>query len=329
MRSPRSLRADAPFRAPLTGWSLLLAIALCVPEAQAQRPVQVYDPFYRQESARRAFFDRLALTGEVTYGSASEAPAAGLSSASLPLGLAVRLDYQLTRHIDLSTIIDATAGRLGRTLSLSWVVLKYYDCSESQDCLAVRVAADPTTDGRVGFPQLDLALISTSYLTPYLSNDFALGVRRVRMGYEQWRPRDSMDLDASPVQPSQFDILYTRALGAELHVMMNTNVVLGPAGSTIYASILAHAGQYELIESNIREQEARQAASPLEATVTGEETATTNYRGGVVWGRAGFSISRPGYLLTPFIGLPLHQWIPGEDGWQTARSRFGLRLMLR
>ncbi|HEX7069279.1 MAG TPA: hypothetical protein VF190_00670, partial [Rhodothermales bacterium] len=52
----------------MSAWtSLACLVALAALPASAQAPFRVYDPFYRGESARRAFFDGYALTTEIAY----------------------------------------------------------------------------------------------------------------------------------------------------------------------------------------------------------------------------------------------------------------------
>ena len=83
-----------------------------------------------------------------------------------PFGLSFRLDYQLPRQLDLSAIVDAAGNAIGRNLSLSWVVLKYYERSDGAS-FSMRLAVDPTFDGRSGFPQMDVAWLSSANLSPY------------------------------------------------------------------------------------------------------------------------------------------------------------------
>ncbi|ARA93287.1 MAG: hypothetical protein D6685_02085 [Bacteroidetes bacterium] len=318
------------------GLMTLAAVLGPVGEAAAQRPFRVYDPFYQGETARRTFFDGYALTAEISYRAAGTVQNDGLSRANPdPLGLSLRFDYQLSSQIDLSAIVDASAGNTGRTLSVSWLVLKYYDCVENEDCIAVRLAVDPSSDGRVGFPQLDLAFISTSYLSPVFSNDFVLGVRRVRMGYEQWVPRDV----TAPTLPSgtadegsRFDVRYTRALGAELNLALGYNVHFDPAGSNVFLVFQAQGGQYELVETDLRadEEAAGKAGEGDETGAAGPAASMTSaYRGGALWLRTGLEFNRPSYRLSPFLGLPVQQWMPRNTGGQRARLQLGFRFTLR
>ena len=329
-----SRQADGTTLRAWAGAALALGVmVLSVLPASAQRPFRVYDPFYQQESARRAFFDGFAVTGEVSYRSAGQLTSGGVANGQAdPLGIALRVDYQLAKQLDLSAIIDASATGGGRTLSLSWVVLKYYDCVENADCLAVRLAVDPLSESRLGFPQLDLALITTTFITPRVSSNFAAGMRRVRIGYTQFTPRADVDVSVDDALAPSPGFTYTRALGTEVHAMTNTNFHFDPAGSNLYLSFLGHVGQYEIIESKLRagqEPGEEPAASSGKADVDEDAPSTTKYRGAVVWARLGVQYNRPAFQVTPFLGIPLGEWRPQSSDWQKAAPQFGVRLMLR
>ncbi len=300
---------------------LLCAVAAPV---MAQRPFRVYDPFYRNESARRPFYDGYALTGEVSYRPPGELQGQDPTLDSNPLGLALRLDYQLTDHLDASAIVDASGA--GRTLAWSWVVLTYHRTQDFDD-YAFRLALDPDSDGRVGFPQADLAFVASSLLSPTFSSDFAIGIRRVQRGYRQYLPAETPPEPSqglSPATPRSFDVLYNRALGWEIHLMMNYSLHLSPSGTKFYAGLVADRGQYEL---HRRHQPGPgvdvQPAQP-NSTV---QLAREEYRGGVVWLRPGFEYNRPTFRLTPFLNVPLVQWTP--EGHLRARPHLGVSLMLR
>src|SRR5690606_13715257 len=112
------------------------------------------------------------------------------------ISLGFRLHYRLTERVDLNAFWDAAGTSTGRTIVLSWVGAKYYWTVDQTD-YAFRLAVDPASDGRVGFPQLDVAFISTRALTPLFSTDFAVGVRRVRKGFRQLVLPGTTVLDAS------------------------------------------------------------------------------------------------------------------------------------
>lgn len=310
--------------------SLLPLVALLVSDAQAQRPFRMSDPFYRNETARRDFYDRIALTGEVSYRSAGALQDEGLATSNSDLALRFRFDYELTSRLDLGAVFDAVGGNGGRRVSLSWVVLKYYRFLEQAN-YAFRLAVDPASDGRVGFPQVDLAFLYTSLLSPLLSTDFAMGVRRVNVGYAQFLPPETPD-DAPFVERPRSNVLFTRALGSELHLMMNYNLLFDPAGSNIFVGLLGEGGQYEVVESLVN----RSSSTPIDDLSGGDAAddpeQTTPFRGGVLWVRSGLEIKRPNYRLTPFVSVPLQQWSPeASDGgeWPEARIHFGVQLMLR
>lgn len=324
MRICTRLRQDAPTgrwpgTASLIGVLLIALGGLPLQEAAGQRPFRVYDPFYRSETARRAFYDGIAVTGEVSYRAAGSVQNNGLPTSNPdPFGLSVRLDYQLAPRLDLNAFWDATGTNTGRTLVVSWVGLKYYWTVENSD-YAFRLAVDPSSDGRIGFPQMDLAFLSTRALSPVFSNDIALGVRHVRMGFQQFVPADRTG-NGEPA------FLNTHALGLELHFMWTYNVIFDPASSNIFLSFVGEGGQYSLFASPLF-----QGPTPVRPSPGTDETGFSkdHYRGGVIWARSGIEYNRPSYQFIPFLGVPLKQWRPRSDNWHDARLNFGFRLMLR
>ncbi len=327
--------------------TVILALSLCVSflcsmvgpprTALAQRPFLIHDPLYRSEQPQRVFFGGYALTAEVSYRNAGAIQGDGLQSVeSDPLGLSFRIDYQIASRLDLSAIIDAAGNTTRRGLSLSWVIFKYYERSD-QASFALRLAVDPSFDSRAGFPQIDVAWLSSSALTPLSSTDFAFGIRRVRLGYEQWlinapNLSDSFILHETELEPpprSEFDIIYTRALGWELHLLMGYNVKFDPAGSNLFLSFLGQAGSYDLLETSYQEPLLPQFSLAAATAFEREVTESKEYIGGVIWLRSGIEFNRPSYQISPFIGFPLQQWSPGQGNWPKARRQFGVRLMLR
>ncbi len=329
MSLKRRTRRGTATRAVLRGRSvLLLACLACLllPEdATAQRPFRVFDPFYQNESARRSFFDGYAVTAEVSYRPAGlvrneELP----TGASDPLGVSVRLDYRLLPQFDVSAIVDASGSYAGRKLALSWIVLQYYRTVEMTD-YAFRLAVDPSYDALTGFPQMDLAFLYTSLLAPNFSADYVLGVRRVNMGFQDWvRAEVPDDAFQHVAQTPGLEVIFTRALGWEAHVMMQYAVLLNPARSNIFGSLVFEGGQYNLFENFRRPAE---DTNRLNASIEEPETRTREYRGGVMWAQAGVEYNRPGYQLAPFVSLPFLQWASEDD--ISHRVHFGLRLMLR
>ncbi len=329
--APSARRAGSAF---LLG--MLVLCGMMAERAYAQRPFRVYDPFYRSETARRSFFDGYAFTTELSYRPTGSLQNGRQIGGPDYLGLSFRLDYEFATNLDLGAIIDAAGGASGRSLALSWVALKYYRTVENTD-YAVRLAVDPSLDGRVGFSQMDLAFISTSLLSPILSSDYAIGVRRVRRGYEQFLPAGA-ETPAVPAAPSSGDFIYTRALGWEVHFMMQYSLILNPARSNVFVSLLVHRGQYDLLETSLKGATPAMRRLALEnaGSISHENDGaleagtpfTKEYRGGVVWWRAGVEYNRPGYQIMPFFSVPLKQWMPEESG-SKSRVSAGVRFMLR
>ena len=298
-----------------------------VSNSLAQRPIRTFDPFYHGEAARRAFYDTYAVTAELSYRPSGLVQPNDVTSSSVPFtstdpfGLNLRFDYHLASHLDLGFFIDAVSTTAGRTLSISWVTMKYYRTQEMVD-YAIRLAVDPSSNGRSGFPQTDLAFLYTSLVTPSLSSDFAIGIRRVQIGIQQIVSIDVPPADpGAPVisrPPPDRDILRSRALGWEVHMMTGYNFLFDPAGSNLFVSFIGEGGRYNLVEWLVNAN----AVEPSERT-------TSEYRGGVIWVRSGLQFERPGFRFSPFLSLPLKQWAPSDGDWPRARPHVGLRLMLR
>lgn len=328
-----AISVTRPYLVALLG--VLAAFGLLPEPAEAQRPFRVFDPFYRSETARRAFFDGYAVTAEAAYRSSGSVQDGRQTVGGDPLGLSFRLDYQFLPQVDLSAVLDAAGSYTGRSLSVSWVALKYYETIEHTD-YAFRLAVDPSFDGRVGFPQMDVAFISTTLLAPNLSADHAVGVRRVRMGYEQYVPGSpEEEVPSVPTTLPSGDIVYTRAMGWEVHLMMHYSFLLNPARSNVFLSFLLDYGQYDLWEASLREDGpgARMGLAEPAAGVggAGEDDLTKEYRGGVVWLRSGFEYNRPAFQVMPFLSLPLQEWAPPASTRNQNRARIsaGVRVMLR
>ncbi len=319
----RPLRTAA--RCAVVALAGLLLLGAAAPAAWAQRPFAGHDPLYREETARRLFFDSYALSGEVSYrptsGTTAQEGEGGTPSAD-PLGLNFRFDYQLARQLDLGAIVSAAGSRTGRSLSVSWVMLKYYEYAEGVD-YSFRLAVDPASDGLVGFPQMDAALIFTAPLAPRLYNDVAPGVRRVRMGYDRWVRADAPAAGEVPAEDaadrSGLDVVRTRIMGWELHAMVSYGMHFDPAGSNLFVTFLAEGGNYTLFETDPVEAQEDDAPPPL----------TTDYQAAVIWMRTGLEFNRPGFRVNPFIGFPITQWSSERDGTVRARLSAGVSLMLR
>ncbi len=314
------MTADRRSRAVWPVAGLLLGLLLCPMASMAQRPVRLFDPFYRDEIARRTFYDRYAFTADVSYRPAGTVQGDGLPATSGDLGVSFRFDYQLGPRFDLGALVDASGSNNGRTLALNWIVLKYYGTAETSD-YALRLAVDPSADSRSGFPQADLAFLYTSPLGPAFTSDFALGMRRVRIGFQELvpvevEPPGEGDPLVTPL--TRFEATYARAVGWEVHALMRYNMLFDPAGSNMFVALLGESGDYTLLEWG-------------PGTATTSDTAartTTSYRGGVIWARFGLELQRPSYRLAPYAALPVQQWAPAEDG-PRARFHAGVQLMLR
>ena len=316
-------RQSARKAARLTGIAALLYGSVFVSEARGQRPFPVNDPFYQSETAQRSFYDGLAASGEISYRTAGAATSAEIPAGQSPLGVSLRLHYQLAPRLDLNAFWDAEGTGFGRTIVLSWVGLKYFWSVDVAD-YAFRLAVDPSNDGRVGFPQLDAAFISSRSLSPIFSTDFAVGVRRVRKGFRQFVPVETEQpaidgpLVIAPNSPLP-QVIDTRALGMELHFMWSYNLIFDPARSNLFLAIIGEGGQYQLLQTNLDG-----SSTPGEGE---EEFGKTDYRGGIVWLRSGIEFNRPSYQIMPFMSYPLQQWAPAAQS--PAHMQMGVRLMLR
>lgn len=295
----------------------------CVDTAEAQRPFRQYDPFYRGEAAERTFFDGYAVSMEMTYRPEGSLTGNELTTTNInPLGLAFRLDYQLVPRIDLGAILDVVGTSTGRSMSLSWVTAKYNWAVDYND-YAVRLAVDPSLNGRDGFPQVDLAFLSRSSFTPFFTGDFAIGVRRVSIGYQQLITPNEVDDAAFDVEPG-FTLLNTHAIGFEVHLAMSYNILFDPAGSNVFIAFLGEMGDYDMLDSAVQ----RSIGEEPEGSISQSGKVGTAYRGGVLWVRAGVELNRPNYQFMPFIGVPFQQW--NQAGPTISQGpRVGFRLMLR
>ncbi len=285
---------------------VLAAFAAIAPlDALAQRPIQMFDPFYRGESASRTFYDSYAVTAELSYRprgllQGDDAVGGGLASGigSDPVGLNLLFEYQLTPSLDAGAYVDASGSAAGRTLGINWLQLKYFRHEEGTD-YAIRLAVDPSSDARGGFPQMDLGFLYESLLSPTVSTDFAIGVRRVHVGFQELTT-DNL-------------LLRNRAIGWEMHVSTSYRIVFDPAGSNMFIHGLVQGGSYDLVE-----------------WVAGQaERSSTDYQGGVIWLRSGLDIKRPSYQFEPYLSIPVSQWAPSEGEWPRNRARVGVRFMIR
>lgn len=307
----------------------LLFVLLVPGAALAQRPFDVLDPFYQEESARRDFYDGFAVSGEVGYRSSGPFRQTADADPRGPLALSFRFDYALARQIDVSAVFDVSGGLVsqlgGGPVRLSWIVIKPYWHNEDTD-YAVRIAVDPVSEGGVGFRQTDIAFLSSSNLSPLISSDFAIGLRHAQVGYERLQVEDGGGLMDPAFTSADPEFVRTRAIGREVHVMWGHRLHFDPAGSNFFLTFLAEAMDYDVIESQLFDED------PSDDEANPETSG--QYRGGVGWARTGFEVSRPGYQFSPFVSVPMVSWldVAGEsDTWgpRFENLRLGLRLTLR
>ena len=312
--------------------SALAALAFGVGEVQAQGTFQTLDPAYGGETARRAFFGGFALSGEAAYRDADLIGFSGTGSLA-DLSLSARLDYALLPQVDLALVADlsgaaeAQNGRMG----LSWVVVKPYWHNEGTD-YAVRLAVDPVNEGGLGFRQTEVAFLSTTALSPSVTTDLSLGVRRLRTGFSQRPEADfaetaSERVFASPQVAADEALTRSRLVGQSLRASWGYSILFDPAGSRFSFGLLAEAGDYTVVETRAMDGDGSAPSAEGEAR-------SDKVRSGVGWLRAGLEFSRPAYQLAPFVSVPVLTWadVQGEavrHGPRLEKIRVGLRATLR
>jgi len=313
----------------------LAALALGTMPATAQGTFQTLDPSYGGETARRGFYGGFALSGEAAY---RDGDLLGLSEpgtlAPSDLSLSARLDYALLPQVDLALVADLTGAAQNGRLGISWVVLKPYWHNEATD-YAIRVAVDPVSEGGLGFRQTDVGFLSTTSLSPTVTSDLSLGLRRLRAGYS--------DAAVAPTEPAApEDVAFAvarlvnddapdraRLVGQSLRASWGYNVLFDPAGSRLAFGILAEAGDFTIVRTK------ETAPDDTGATTTTEsEEPSDRIRSGVGWIRAGVEFSRPSYQLAPFVSVPVMTWadVQGTEvrhGPRFQKLRVGLRVTLR
>ncbi len=310
-----------------------LGVALAAAAGAQSGGFETLDPAYGGETARRGFYGGFALSGEAAYQDA-DIGATGAASGS-NLSLSARLDYALLPQVDLALVADLTGGVQDGPLGLSWVVVKPYWHNEMTD-YAVRVAIDPANEGGLGFRQTDVTFLSTTSLSPVVTSDLSVGLRRVRTGYT---PLGEEDLPGA-TEPTT-EALYmarviltepterARLVGQEIRGSWGYNVLFDPAGSRFALGLVAEAGDYAIVRTRLN-------VDPLAAGdgAVAEETGSDRIRVGTGWIRAGMEFSRPSYQVAPFVSLPVVRWSDKEvgpelEGPRVQRFKFGLRLTLR
>lgn len=309
----------------------IAALVLGAVPVAAQGTFQTLDPSYGGETARRAFYGGFALSGEAAYRDAdlldSVEPGA---PAPADLSLSARLDYALLPQVDLALVADLTGAAQAGRLGLSWVVVKPYWHNEGTD-YAVRLAVDPVSEGGLGFRQTDVAFLSTTALSPTVTSDLSLGLRRLRTGYSDPVPGEPLaesDPDLSPVA-NTFNLgsepVRSRLVGQSVRGAWGYNVLFDPAGSRLSFGLVAEAADYTVLQTRDLD-----TVDPDRA----DEESSDRVRSAVGWARAGIEFSRPSYQLAPFVSLPVFTWAdvqgdPVRHGPRLQKLRVGLRITLR
>ena len=309
-----------------------LALALGALPASAQGAFQTLDPSYGGETARRGFYGGFALSGEAAY---RDGDLLGLSEpgtlAPSDLSLSARLDYALLPQVDLALVADLTGAAQSGRLGMSWVVVKPYWHNEATD-YAIRVAVDPVSEGGLGFRQTDVAFLSTTSLSPTVTSDLSLGLRRVRTGYSDAAvdagegTAEDLSLAVARLADAD-DPERARLVGQSVRASWGYNVLFDPAGSRLAFGLMAEAGDYTVVRT-------RETAFSGDAGVPETEGTSDRIRSGVGWMRAGVEFSRPTYQLAPFVSVPLVTWadVQGTEvrhGPRFQKLRVGLRVTLR
>ncbi|MEL7169970.1 MAG: hypothetical protein AAGN64_11545 [Bacteroidota bacterium] len=290
-------------------------------EAQAQRPFQTLDPLYQGEQAERTFYDGLAVSALIDYrptGLLQSSSSAGVGQRSA-VSLAGRVDYALLPG-GCSGDRDLSGGIGTGPVALRWLIVKPFWTNEGTD-YAVRIAVDPASEGGLGFRQTDVAFLSSSDLTPLVSTDFAIGLRRVRAGVNAALLDDTGAFDNTTALLPDGDRV--RVIGTEMHVYWGANFHYDLAGSNVAVALLAEGATYRYVASETSES--------LPEAFDGPENRV---RSGIGWLQLGLDFDRPSFQLSPHVALPLVVWgdVQGESvrsGPRPNKVRVGLNIMLR
>ncbi|MEM1115187.1 MAG: hypothetical protein AAF845_06945 [Bacteroidota bacterium] len=299
--------------------------------AAAQGGFQTLDPSYGGETARRAFYGGFAVSGEAAYRDGDLLGVPRFATAGSDLALAARLDYALLPQVDVAVVADLMNGVRNGSTGLSWVIVKPYWRNEMTD-YAVRVAVDPASEGGLGFRQTDVTFLSTTALSPAVTSDLTLGVRRVRTGYvrvDESAFVESPDDLGGSARLAASGPERERLVGQEVRASWGYNVLFDPAGSRLTLGLAAEAGDYAIVRSGGPTFSTDDAGADPEA-----EPASERIRSGIGWMRMGMEFSRPDYQLAPFVSLPVVTWAdvqgdPVRHGPRPEKVRFGLRVTLR
>ncbi|MEM8600658.1 MAG: hypothetical protein AAGF99_12120 [Bacteroidota bacterium] len=307
--------------------SAVLVGAVCtgagwLTDAQAQRPFETLDPLYQGEEAQRTFYDGFAVSALLDYrptGLLQASSASGVGQRSA-VSLAGRIDYALMEQVDVAAIVDLSGGIGTGPVALRWLIVKPFWTNEGTD-YAVRIAVDPASEGGLGFRQTDVAFLTSSNLSPLVSTDFAIGLRRVRAGVNAALLDNEGTFDTAG---SLFlDSERVRVIGTELHVFWGANFHYDLAGSNVAVALLAEGATYRFVEADVREE----VPSPF-------DTSGDRIRSGIGWLQLGLDFDRPSFQISPHLALPLVVWgdVQGEavrSGPRPNKVRVGLNIMLR
>ena len=268
----------------------------------AQRPFFANDPLYRDETARRTYYDGYAISGELSYRPIDPIYTGGAAN----LGILFRVDYQVAPQFDVSAILNAYGGMQSQSMRLAWIAIKHQWHREGAD-MAVRVAFEPrpAIGGGIGFRQTDIGFFYSKVLSPNVESEIALGVRHVRTGFQN----QFSDLG--------FGVKETR--GFEAHLVLGYNMVFDPARSHISLSLGYEAGRYDVTDKLL----------PPNAAGPG---SSNEFAGHVLWIQTGLHWHRPTYQLVPFISVPLAVGQQGDGPTRGKGPRFinvGFRATLR
>lgn len=309
-----------------------IALGVVAPAAGAQGTFQTLDPSYGGETARRGFYGGFALSGEAAYRDADLLDRVQPGEPAPPdLSLSARFDYALLPQVDLALVADLTGAAQNGRMGLSWVVVKPYWHNEGTD-YAIRLAVDPVSEGGLGFRQTDVAFLSTTALSPTVTSDLSLGLRRLRTGYSDAVAVAAGGEDEEPVVPDirlnvgTEHLVRSRLVGQSVRGAWGYNVLFDPAGSRIAFGLVAEAADYSVLQAEDRAFEGGSEAP--------DEEPSDRVRSAVGWARAGVEFSRPSYQLAPFVSVPLFTWAdvqgdPVRHGPRVHKLRVGLRITLR
>lgn len=309
--------------------AVLAGTAGLAPEAEAQRPFAVVDPFYQEETARLSFFDGFAAQAHVAYRGGEPMQVEGVTGS--PMALSLRLDYALTRQVAVAAVVDASGGFDGSVsrspVRLSWLIVQPHWHHNGTD-YAVRLAVDPAGDGGFGFRQVDVAFLSSWDESPTLSTDMAIGLRRAQVGFERFEFPSVTPVGFPQFEETRPELVRSRASGTEVHFMWGHRFWLSPSGTHIFSTLSAEGMVYELITA----RNTQVAGRPGDASF--DDGTESNLLGGVSRLNVGMEYTRPSFIVSPYASLPLFRFARYQRESQTwgprvDHARFGLRVTVR